>query len=87
MRTCAFKGALHFRNATGVSFSSGQWVWIVHLLLLCGSFAPWATEYTGPYEDSFWERGGFVWEPESKPIAFEQYGNISAEDLPIDPAS
>ena len=37
-----------------VSFivSSGQWIWTVHLLFLCASFAPWATEYTGPYQDS-----------------------------------
>ena len=68
----AFKGALHFRNATGVPFSSGQRIRIVHLLLLCASFAPWATEYTGPYEESFWECGGSVWEPEFKATAFKQ---------------
>ena len=72
MHTRAFKGALRFRNTTGVPFSSGQWIWIVHLLLLHASFAPRATECTGPYEDSFWECGGSVSEPEFKAFAVEQ---------------
>ena len=68
-------------------FSSGQLIWIVHLLLLCASFAPWATEYTGPYEDSFWECGGSVWEPEFKVTAFEQTNvTIQGEEALITPA-